>query len=144
MALSLSEGFQSFKKGLDKTLIWAYWHAVREEAWAILWGAGLIGIPVTIATLYFSPSWKALGWTLAWCVLVAGIPRCSCRATIRRKIQEVRSFCGCRSKPIPWIGGVIGASASLTAERDQEGVNDLHRLWLKEHEHKVHDRSDTE
>jgi hypothetical protein len=38
---------------------------------------------------------------------------------------------------IPWIGGVIAASASLSAERDQEQVNELHRLWLDEHLKKV-------
>jgi hypothetical protein len=72
MAVSLSEGFRSFKEGLDKKLIWAYWLAVKEEAWAILWGAGVLGVPITIITLYISPSWKALGWTVAWCFLVAG------------------------------------------------------------------------
>ncbi|ABF40140.1 conserved hypothetical protein [Candidatus Koribacter versatilis Ellin345] len=38
---------------------------------------------------------------------------------------------------IPWIGGVIGASASFSAEHDQEQVNDLHRLWLQEHQSRV-------
>jgi hypothetical protein len=37
------------------------------------------------------------------------------------------------------IGGVIGAAASFSAERDQEGVNDLHRLWLEEHKEKVNE-----
>src|SRR5215472_15770898 len=31
---------------------------------------------------------------------------------------------------IPWIGGVIAASASLSAEMEQGQVNELHRLWL--------------
>jgi hypothetical protein len=72
MALFWSEGFRSFKKGLDKDLIWAYWVAVKEEAWAILWGAGVVGVLITVITLYLSPSWKALGWIVAWCILVAG------------------------------------------------------------------------
>jgi hypothetical protein len=38
---------------------------------------------------------------------------------------------------IPWIGGVIGASASLSAERDQEEINELHRMWLDEHQQKA-------
>jgi hypothetical protein len=38
---------------------------------------------------------------------------------------------------IPWIGGVIGASASLSAERDQEEINELHRMWLAEHQEKA-------
>jgi hypothetical protein len=32
----------------------------------------LVGIPLTIITLYYSPSLKAMGWVLAWCFLVAG------------------------------------------------------------------------
>jgi hypothetical protein len=34
---------------------------------------------------------------------------------------------------IPWVGGLIAASASLSAERNQEEINDLHRMWLAEH-----------
>jgi hypothetical protein len=38
---------------------------------------------------------------------------------------------------IPWIGGFIAASASLTAEREQQGINDLQQLWLQEHKEKI-------
>jgi hypothetical protein len=38
---------------------------------------------------------------------------------------------------IPWIGGVIAASASLSAELEQGKVNELHRLWLAEHQQKA-------
>ncbi len=38
---------------------------------------------------------------------------------------------------IPWVGSVIGAAASLSAETDQEQINDLHRLWLAEHREKA-------
>jgi hypothetical protein len=38
---------------------------------------------------------------------------------------------------IPWVGGVISAAASLSAETDQEHTNELQRLWLEEHEEKV-------
>lgn len=38
---------------------------------------------------------------------------------------------------IPWVGGFIAASASFSAERDQEGINDLQRLWLQEHKEKI-------
>jgi hypothetical protein len=38
---------------------------------------------------------------------------------------------------IPWIGGVIAASASLSAEIEQGKLNELHRLWLSEHQQKV-------
>src|ERR1700732_5478488 len=38
---------------------------------------------------------------------------------------------------IPWIGGVIAAAASLSAEKDQEKINDIQRLWLEEHKEKA-------
>lgn len=38
---------------------------------------------------------------------------------------------------IPWVGGFIAASASLSAEREQEGINELQRLWLEEHREKI-------
>jgi hypothetical protein len=40
---------------------------------------------------------------------------------------------------IPWIGGVITASTSLSAEFEQGQVNELHRLWLAEHRQKARD-----
>lgn len=44
---------------------------------------------------------------------------------------------------IPWIGGVLSAVASLSAEKDQEGINDLQRMWLEEHKEKVKELSAT-
>ncbi len=38
---------------------------------------------------------------------------------------------------IPWVGGLIAATASLSAERDQEKISDLQKLWLEEHKGKV-------
>ncbi len=38
---------------------------------------------------------------------------------------------------IPWIGGFIAASASLAAEREQQGINDLQQVWLQEHKGKI-------
>lgn len=38
---------------------------------------------------------------------------------------------------IPWVGGVLGAAASLSAEKGQERLSDLQRLWLEEHRAKV-------
>jgi hypothetical protein len=38
---------------------------------------------------------------------------------------------------IPWIGGVLAASSSLSAEREQQGVADLQQVWLEEHKSKV-------
>ena len=43
---------------------------------------------------------------------------------------------------IPWVGGVIGAAAGLSAEKDQEQINDLHRLWLAQHEKNAADPND--
>jgi hypothetical protein len=44
------------------------------------------------------------------------------------KYKKYARFVVAAVSAIPWIGGVIGAAASFSAERDQEGVNDLHRL----------------
>jgi hypothetical protein len=71
-AVSLSEGFRSFKEGLDRKLLWDYWLAVKEHAWETFWGAGVIGIVITIITLYYPPSRTYLPWVVAWAVLVAG------------------------------------------------------------------------
>src|ERR1700676_2188440 len=38
---------------------------------------------------------------------------------------------------IPWVGGFMAASASLSAEREQQGINELQRLWLEEHKEKI-------
>lgn len=42
---------------------------------------------------------------------------------------------------IPWVGGLIAASASLSAEKNQEEINDLHRMWLAEHQEKARELS---
>jgi hypothetical protein len=44
---------------------------------------------------------------------------------------------------IPWVGGFIAASASLSAGREQEGINELQRLWLEEHKEKLKELSAT-
>ncbi len=67
-----SHGFQSFKEGLDWKLIGDYWRAVREHAWETLWGAGMVGIPFGLLTLYYAPSRAFLPWLIVWVVLVAG------------------------------------------------------------------------
>jgi hypothetical protein len=38
---------------------------------------------------------------------------------------------------IPWIGGLLAALASLNAEKNQEHLNELQRLWLMEHQQKA-------
>jgi hypothetical protein len=38
---------------------------------------------------------------------------------------------------IPWVGGVLAASASLTAENEQQALNDLQQVWLEDHKLKV-------
>jgi hypothetical protein len=44
---------------------------------------------------------------------------------------------------IPWIGGLIAASASLSAETEQQNLNELQRLWLEHHKEKIKQLSDT-
>lgn len=38
---------------------------------------------------------------------------------------------------IPWVGGLIAATASFSAEKEQEKISDLQKLWLEEHQEKV-------
>lgn len=40
---------------------------------------------------------------------------------------------------IPWVGGLIGASASLYGELDQGRVNMLQQKWLEEHSERLRD-----
>jgi hypothetical protein len=44
---------------------------------------------------------------------------------------------------IPWVGGAISAIASFSAEKDQEGINDLQKLWLEAHKQKIAELADT-
>ncbi len=44
---------------------------------------------------------------------------------------------------IPWIGGLIAASASFTAETEQQKLNELQRLWLEHHREKIKQLSNT-
>jgi hypothetical protein len=66
------QGWRSFKEGISSRLFWQYLLAVKEHAWEVAWGAGMIGIPLTIITLYVSPSLRSLGWVAAICILVGG------------------------------------------------------------------------
>lgn len=38
---------------------------------------------------------------------------------------------------VPWVGGVLGAVAALDSELSQRKVNDLMRLWVREHQEKI-------
>ncbi len=44
---------------------------------------------------------------------------------------------------IPWVGGVLGAIAALSAEMDQDKINELQKLWLQEHQEKIRDLGST-
>jgi hypothetical protein len=54
------------------TEIFDYLAAVKEHAWEVMWDAGMIGLVFTIATLVWSPSWRAFGYVVALAVFVAG------------------------------------------------------------------------
>jgi hypothetical protein len=38
---------------------------------------------------------------------------------------------------IPWIGGLLSAAASLSAEKEQGEINDLQRMWVEEHKQRT-------
>jgi len=42
---------------------------------------------------------------------------------------------------IPWVGSIIGAAATLSAEKDQGDVNKVVYFWVKEHEEKLKELS---
>jgi hypothetical protein len=44
---------------------------------------------------------------------------------------------------IPWVGGLIAAASSLSAEQDQQRISDLQRIWLEEHKVKVEELGQT-
>jgi hypothetical protein len=59
------------------------------------------------------------------------------------KRRKYTRFAFAALSSIPWVGGLIAASASLSAERDQEKVGELQRLWLEEHAHKIEQLNST-
>jgi len=38
---------------------------------------------------------------------------------------------------IPWVGGLLSATASLHSEQDQGRVNALHEQWIEEHRRRL-------
>jgi hypothetical protein len=44
---------------------------------------------------------------------------------------------------IPWIGGLIAASASFSSEAEQQGLNELQRMWLEQHKVKIRELGTT-
>src|SRR5690348_3001342 len=44
---------------------------------------------------------------------------------------------------IPWVGGLIAASAALHAEQEQGRVNELSRQWVEEHQQKIRQLNET-
>ncbi len=53
--------------------IFDYLAAVKEHAWEVLWGAGLIGLPFTLITLVWLPAWwRYFGYVVAAVVIVGG------------------------------------------------------------------------
>jgi hypothetical protein len=71
-AMDKTEGFRSFKEGLNRKLLWEYWLAVKEHAWETFWGAGVVGIAFTIYTIYYAPARTYIPWAVVWAILVAG------------------------------------------------------------------------
>ena len=44
---------------------------------------------------------------------------------------------------IPWVGGFIGASSALHAEKEQGKINELQKLWMEEHQRKIEELAHT-
>lgn len=69
---------RSFKQATR--VFWTGWEyigdylgAVKNHGWEVLWGAGVIGLPFTLVTLNWIPSWwSAFGYVIALIVAVSG------------------------------------------------------------------------
>lgn len=132
--------------------IFDYLAAVREHAWEVMWGAGVIGTVFTIATLVWSPSWRAFGYIIALVVFVAGyqlwrayhvrlVPKLEIGDVYRKyartgKPNEKRIFVQvavkCRTEgPVEDCGGqLLGVFRLVNGEWEITGIdetNDL--LW---------------
>lgn len=59
------------------------------------------------------------------------------------KKARVTRFIVTALSSIPWVGGFIGASSALHAEKEQGKINDLQRLWLEEHQRKIEELAHT-
>jgi hypothetical protein len=57
--------------------------------------------------------------------------------TNSENIKRISRFILSALSSIPWVGGVLSASASLHAEIEQSKKNELLRLWLLEHQEKL-------
>lgn len=53
------------------------------------------------------------------------------------KYKKYARFVFAALSSIPWIGGLIGASAAMNAELEQGQVNELMKRWLEEHRQKI-------
>lgn len=53
------------------------------------------------------------------------------------KRRRFTRFCLAAAGSIPWVGGLIAATAALDAEREQDDESSLRRQWLEEHRQKV-------
>lgn len=40
---------------------------------------------------------------------------------------------------IPWVGGLLSAMSGLSAEKGQQKINELQKLWIQEHQQKTED-----
>jgi len=57
--------------------------------------------------------------------------------------EKYKKFVVAALSSLPWVGGVIGALAGLKSEHERKEMNELHRLWLEEHEAKAQGLGET-
>ena len=51
--------------------------------------------------------------------------------------NRIKRFILSALSSIPWVGGMFSATAAFHAEREQGRVNELHEIWLNEHNKKI-------
>ncbi|MEO9966847.1 MAG: hypothetical protein ABJF11_13710 [Reichenbachiella sp.] len=59
------------------------------------------------------------------------------------KKSRITRFIVSALSSIPWVGGFIGASSALHAEKEQGKINDLQKLWIEEHQRKIEELAHT-
>lgn len=56
---------------------------------------------------------------------------------IDSKYKKYGRFVLAALSSLPWIGGVLGAWASYSGEKEQDQINDLHKFWIEGHREKI-------
>lgn len=60
-----------------------------------------------------------------------------------KKRRKYSRFVLAALSSIPWVGGFLSASAAMDAENEQQEINEVHKLWVEEHQDKMNELGET-